>query len=160
MKKIKLIGIGNKLLGDDGIGVYVIEKIKRNLMKLDQNISVIVGETDYVYCLNEINKEDVVIVIDSISTDKNLGDISVFNIKECEKFFSSNISAHEINLINTLINEEKDIEAYLIGIEIKEINYSLELSEDLKEKFDHICGEVSKNINIIIKNIQGEIYGE
>lgn len=156
MRKVKLIGIGNILLGDDAIGVYVTEKIKKDFVNLQKQISVIIGETDYIYCLNEINKDDVVIVIDSIYTNKNFGDVSVFNIKECEEFFLSNISAHEINLINALINEEKNVEAYLIGIEIKEINYSLELSETLKEKFSNICSEVTKNINMIINNIQEE----
>lgn len=153
MKKVKLIGIGNILLGDDGIGVYIVEKIKKDFINLDKNIDVIVGETDYMYCLNEINEDDLVIVIDSIYTNKNLGDISVFNIKECEKFFPSNISAHDINLINALINEEKKIEAYLIGIEIKEVDYALELSEALQQKFNHIYYEVIKNINIIMDRI-------
>lgn len=150
---LKIIGVGNILLGDDGIGVHIVEKIKNKVTKLNNNIDIIAGETDYVYCLNEINKEDTIIIIDSISTNEEVGKVSLFNLKECERFSNYHITNHEINLVDALIYEEKNINAYLIGIEIKEINYSLDLSINLKYKLNEICEEVLGIINKLINNI-------
>ena len=51
---IKVFGIGNILLGDDGIGVKVVEKLNESIKSIGRDIEVIIGETDYLYCLNEI----------------------------------------------------------------------------------------------------------
>ena len=62
---IKVFGIGNILLGDDGIGVRVVEKIKEEIKNISEDIDVIIGETDYLYCLNQIDEDDTIVIIDS-----------------------------------------------------------------------------------------------
>ena len=153
---IKVFGIGNILLGDDGIGVYVIENIKEKLLKLNKNINVIIGETDYLYCLEEISKDDFVIIVDSTYFVKKAGTITLFDLKECDHFIDNINSQHEINLVKALRCEKSYIKGYLIGVEVHKVEYSLEISNELKKEFDILCKEIfyiiekiSSNTNII-----------
>lgn len=153
---IKVFGIGNILLGDDGIGVYVIENIKEKLIKLNKNINVIIGETDYLYCLEEIRKDDLVIIVDSTYFGKKAGTITLFDLKECDQFIDNINSQHEINLVKALRCEKSYIKGYLIGVEVRKVEYSLEISNELKNEFDILCKEIfyiiekiSSNTNII-----------
>lgn len=149
---IKVFGIGNILLGDDGIGVKVVEKLNESIKSIGRDIEVIIGETDYLYCLNEINKEDIVVIIDSTYLNINAGEVSYFTLKECSKFLSKFKSQHENNLLKAIITEKENIKGYLIGIEIDKVDYSLELSKALDNKFNNICVEVLKYIKEIYIN--------
>lgn len=151
---VKVIGIGNILLSDDGIGVKVVEKIKDDILRLDENIEVIIGENDYLYCLEEINDNDFVIIVDSSYFNEEVGNITVLSLKECDKFINNIELQHEINLVKSLRQERSTIKGYLIGIEICNIDYSLELSDLLKNKFNDIC----KDVLLIIGKLINEIY--
>ena len=83
---MKIFGIGNILLGDDGVGVRVVEKIKEEIKNISEDIDVIIGETDYLYCLNQIEEDDTIVIIDSTYLDINPGYVSYFDLKGCNKF--------------------------------------------------------------------------
>ena len=55
---IKVFGIGNILLCDDGIGVRVAENLKEEIEALGDDIEVIIGKTDVLYCINKIEEDD------------------------------------------------------------------------------------------------------
>lgn len=148
---IKVFGIGNILLCDDGIGVRVVEKLEKEIKEINRDTEVIIGETDYLYCLNEIDYDDIVIIIDSTYLNKNPGDVSYFDFKDWHRFFSKFTSQHESNLVKAILTEKPDIKPYLIGIEVSNVDFSIELSDILKDKFDNICLEVLKYIKEIYK---------
>ena len=56
---VKLIAIGNKIMGDDRIGPLVAEHLEKFLSQL--GIEVVIGETDIGYCLSKINEKDMII---------------------------------------------------------------------------------------------------
>lgn len=147
---IKVFGIGNILLGDDGIGVYIIDKIKTDLLNFDKRLEVIIGETDYLYCINEIKKDDIVIIVDSAYFDKEIGSLSIFKLEECNEFILNKELCHEESLLSILIKEKPYIKGYLIGVEVDILQYSLSLSHNTHNKFEYICREVIKSIKKII----------
>ena len=148
---MKIFGIGNILLGDDGVGVRVVEKIKEEIKNISEDIDVIIGETDYLYCLSQINQDDTIVIIDSTYLDITPGYVSYFDLKGCNKFIKYFNSQHESNLVKSILIENLNIKGYLIGIEIDKVDFSLELSEVLNCKFNNICLEVLKYIREIYK---------
>ena len=148
---IKVIGIGNILLCDDGIGVKVVEKIQEQLKSINDNIEVIIGETDYQYCIEEISDDDLVIIIDSTYFMKEPGTVTVRTLESCDEFLDKIYTGHDISLLKAIRLEKPNIKGFLIGIEIEVIEFSLELSKKLENKFDYICKEVLDNIYLILK---------
>ena len=149
---MKIFGIGNILLGDDGVGVRVVEKIKEEIKNISEDIDVIIGETDYLYCLNQIEEDDTIVIIDSTYLDINPGYVSYFDLKGCNKFIKYFNSQHESNLVKSILIENLNVKGYLIGIEIGEVDFSLELSKTIKENFYNICLDVLKYIKEIYKD--------
>lgn len=149
---MKIFGIGNILLGDDGVGVRVVEKIKEEIKNISEDIDVIIGETDYLYCLNQIEQDDTIVIIDSTYLDIKPGYVSYFDLKDCNRFIKYFNSQHESNLVKSILIENLNIKGYLIGIEIDKVDYSLELSKTIKDNFYNICLDVLKYIKEIYKD--------
>ncbi len=150
---IKIFAIGNIILGDDGIGVKVMEFIGAQLESYSEEVKVLIVGIDYIYCLNEINKEDNVILVDSTYFGIEPGRVSVLNLKECDKFISPCRDMHSENLLRVLREEYREIPGYLVGIEVEKVNYSLELSKTLKDNFSEITKKVFREIKRIIGDI-------
>lgn len=148
---MKIFGIGNILLGDDGVGVRVVEKIKEEIKNISEDIDVIIGETDYLYCLNQIEQDDTIVIIDSTYLDIKPGYVSYFDLKDCNRFIKYFNSQHESNLVKSILIENLNVKGYLIGIEIGKVDFSLELSKTIKDNFYNICLDVLKYIKEIYK---------
>jgi len=150
---IKIFAIGNIILGDDGIGVKVMEFIGAQLESYSKEVKELIVGIDYIYYLNEINKEDTVILVDSTYFGIEPGRVSVLNLKECDKFINPCRDMHSENLLRVLREEYREIAGYLVGIEVEKVNYSLELSNTLKDKFSEITKKVFREIKRIIGDI-------
>lgn len=150
---IKIFAIGNIILGDDGIGVKIMESIGEQIESYSKEVKVLIVGIDYIYYLNEINKEDTVILVDSTYFGIEPGRVSVLSLKECDKFISTCRDMHSENLLRVLREEYREIPGYLVGIEVEKVNYSLELSKTLKNNFSEITKEVFREIKRIIGDI-------
>jgi hydrogenase maturation protease len=72
--KTLIMGIGNSLLGDDGIGVHIARRLSR-LIK-DENVAVVDANTGGLNLLDFILGYDKLIIIDAIMTNQNrIGEI-------------------------------------------------------------------------------------
>ncbi|KMT22240.1 hydrogenase maturation protease [Clostridium cylindrosporum] len=148
---IKIFGIGNILLSDDAIGVRIVESIIEKGKDLGDNVKVIVGETDYMYCLDQIEDGDMVIIIDSTYFNIAPGIVTKLSFEECDDFLDGAFTQHEESLLKVLRSEYRHIKGYLIGVEIDNLDFGIELSSTLQENFDFICREVCKAIKVILK---------
>lgn len=150
---IKIFGIGNILLCDDAIGVKVAKYLQENSHRLYENTKVFIGETDYMYCLDQIEKGDKVIILDSTYFNIPPGMVTKIPLEKCDEFITEGVTSHDMNLLKTLRREYREIKGYLIGIEVESIDYGLELSDKLSEKFENICEFILKLIKEISKEV-------
>jgi len=137
---LKLVAIGNRLLGDDGIAIKVIQCICERLRKL--NITVVIGDTDYDKCFKNIDNNDYVFLVDSIFSGIKPGTVMVTPLNTHNISHYIMYSTHGLNLIEYFKTSNTNLKGTYIGIEIGTIDFSSELSEDLKASFDQICSEV------------------
>ena len=141
---LKVISIGNRIMGDDGIGVLVLEEIKEELEKI--NVKVLIGETDFEYALRNIEDGDFVIIIDSTYLEVEPGVVTLIELDEAIKYSSENHTQHQLNLIDMIKIYRKDVRGYILGIEVSSVDFSLDISDRLKINFDNICREVLDKI--------------
>lgn len=151
---IKVIGIGNKVMGDDGVALHVLANIRNKIKEFSKEIEVIIGETDFLYCLNKINNNDFVIIIDSTYLGLKSGEVTLLPFEESKKFFNKPNYQHNINLIYVLINNKSNIKGYIIGIEAYNVDFSTNLSDVLNDKFEKICSDVLDKIIIVSNNLK------
>ncbi len=144
MKQVVVLGIGNRLMGDDGIGNCVVEElIRRNALP---GLRLIVGETDTDYCLDELEDADNVILIDAASQGREPCSVSVFSIADIMKELPSSFCPHNFDLIHALKSQPFGREGILIAIEACSITYRHGLSPGMEEQFPRIVAHVYQRI--------------
>lgn len=147
MKKTVVLGIGNRLLMDDGIGLHAVEVLKE-LCTCD--IYCVIGETDIDYCLDEIKDAEFLIIIDAAKLGISPGEVTVFTLDDVKKHKDLSLSMHNLHLFDMMELTCKDKKGIMIGIEPYMIDYNLGLSEELSIKLPEILTKVR---NIIIQSM-------
>jgi hydrogenase maturation protease len=71
MKPLLIVGLGNPLMGDDGVGARVVESLAGQV-----DADVLIGGTDMLRHAGEMEGRDRVILIDAIESDV-VGEITV-----------------------------------------------------------------------------------
>ncbi len=144
MKKIHVLGMGNKLMMDDGIGAYVVETL--SIRNAHINISYIVGETDVCFCLKQIEEASFLIILDAACLNKTPGTISIIPLEQIFGHPIHSLSLHDLNLINEISMRGTSVEGLFIGIEPHEINYCYGLSGFLQEQYLDIVEKIEEAI--------------
>ena len=140
MNRIVVIGIGNRLMMDDGVGVYIVEELMKK--SLNERIRYIVGETDTDYCLSHMNRDEYIVIIDAVNFGEKPGAIKVFSLNKINHNLCH--ASHDVSLINSLRVFDKDINGILIAIEPEKIGYGYGIQGALKSKMPRIIKRVEK----------------
>jgi len=146
---IKAIGIGNRLMMDDGVAIAVLENLKNDIEA--KGIEVIIGETDCQFCFHQLKEEDFVIILDAAYSGAVGGSVHLCRLEEAIAAYGETSFQHDMSVFDLMRLYSKPLKGYLIGIEIAEAEFGCELSQVLKEKFNDICVEVERNICEIVK---------
>lgn len=149
MDKIIVLGIGNRLMMDDGIGIYLAEELSKQDDK--SNIDIIIGESDVDYCLEQIEGASFVIMLDAVFSEKKPGELSVYRLSDLRTYQTIDFSLHNLHLFQVLSQQKATIEGFLIGVEPHEISFHIGLSTPLKEKWETIFQDVSGTIKKLIE---------
>ena len=147
MKPILVLGIGSRLMMDDGIGVYIVETLAKQTPE-DEWLTYEVGETDLEYSFDLMLCAEYLIVIDAVITGKKPGEMSIFLLSELQ-FVNQGISQHNLHfmdLVNQLAQRKKGV---MIGIEPFHIDFHWGLSRELSEIFGTIVDKVEDTIERI-----------
>lgn len=149
MKNILVLGIGNILMGDDGAGIYAINKLYSEIGER-VNLRFIDGGTLGLDLLNYIEWADILVIIDAVDIGEPPGAIIKSIINEDLNIKLSKTS-HEIDLEDLLFSAkllnilpEKII---LYGIQVKEITMQYALSKELELKMDEFCNYINKELS-------------
>ncbi len=136
---ILILGIGNILFQDEGIGVHFIHYLdeKYEFISKNSTISFVDGGTLAQRLIPEIVKYDEVIVIDCIDADNSkAGDVYFFDYKKAPSYINWQGSAHEIEMLQTLnmIDMNKDLpKTMVLGVIPKRISddTTFDLSDEI-----------------------------
>ncbi|MGE4418524.1 MAG: HyaD/HybD family hydrogenase maturation endopeptidase [Sulfurimonas sp.] len=138
MKKIAVIGVGNILFCDDGIGVIAAEYLKQNFT-FEPEIEIVDGGTLGFGLFEYFMEYENVLVLDTLSMDDEAGAIYKIPSKELLGLGGYKKTAHEVEVVQMLemceLYETK-AEVTLIGIVAKDVNSAkIGLSEVVRRRF-------------------------
>jgi len=127
---ILVLGVGNILLSDEGVGVRVVEAMKE--IKLPDNVELLDGGTGAFDLLDVIANRDKVIIIDAAKGSGESGAVYRFGPDDIRMQRQCLTSVHQVSLLDTLSLARlagcSPQEIIIFGIEPKELGWGLELS--------------------------------
>ena len=103
--KILILGIGNVLFGDEGIGVHLANYLdeKYSFSSEEHSVDIIDGGTLAQILIPIITDYDRVLLIDCVNVaDGNIGDVYSFDFDDVPDFITWEGSAHEVEMLQTL----------------------------------------------------------
>jgi hydrogenase maturation protease len=150
-KKILVLGLGNPLMADEGIGCRIIERFLTQVDKYP-DIDFIDAGTGGMSLLHLIADRRKVILIDCAYMGTKPGTIKRFtpnDVKSIKKL--AHQSLHEVDILKVLdlsrqLGQYPD-EIIIFGIEPEEIKPKQKLSEILAKKLDDYTAAVSKELS-------------
>jgi len=146
--KIVILGIGNLLLSDEGIGVHVAHELMK--MDLPPGVSVVEGGTDGFRLLNVIAGADRLIVVDAVRSGAAPGSVYRFDVNDVRSVPSGFMtSVHQVGILEVIELSDligKRPRATVIGVEPKSLEMRMELSPEVKEKIPKIIELVLEEI--------------
>lgn len=147
--KLAVIGIGNTLRRDDGIGIIVLESLLKFYKR--EGIAYLNFGTASFDLLHRLQDYDAVLLLDGINASLPIGGLKLFKLDGAE--YNLDIpaaSTHEINL-KTLFEFSKTIvpkmKIYVAGIQIKDTSYGEGLSKALMNRLKGIVKEIARFID-------------
>ncbi len=148
--RIAVLGIGNLLLSDDGVGVHVIKKLQEEY-EFPGSVELIDGGTKGLDLLPLFEGKDKILIVDAANFRKEPGTIDTVEGDKIPAFLSSKLSVHQIGLPDTLFAAKlMDItpaEMSLIGIQPKSMETGVELSEEIKDRMEQLINKVLEKLN-------------
>ena len=145
MDKILIIGIGNLLCRDEGIGVHVIERMKA--LELPDHVELLDIGTSTMDLISYLEGVKKLVVIDAMKAGGIPGTIYKCRPEDLLPTEDGPISLHEIGLIETLDMVKKkglEMETVIFGVEPKVLDWGMELSDAVKSKIPAIIEAVLK----------------
>jgi len=129
--EITVLGVGNILLTDEGLGVHVVNDL-RDRYEFIPSINIIDGGTMGMELLNYMRGMKKLLLVDAISGGQSPGSIYEFPHKELEEYFREHISVHEVGMQDILcirsLQEDPLEDAVVIGVEPESLEVGFEPS--------------------------------
>jgi hydrogenase maturation protease len=145
--RIVVIGVGNLLLKDEGIGIHAIRALQD--MNLPPDVKLVDGGTspDLIAYTRAGEK---MIIVDCAKSGGKPGTIYMFKPEDLAAGKGTLTSVHEMGVVENLklmeLTGSKPKETIIIGIEPAEIDWGMELSDTLKKRLPKLIKVVLEEI--------------
>jgi hydrogenase maturation protease len=140
-----ILGIGNLLLCDEGVGVHVVRALQQEQLPADV-ITLEVG-TFLLEALPYIEQADRIIIVDAMKADEAPGTVYRVPFDDCVKA-DCLASLHGFDLSRTLYmaGKEETPEVIVFGVEPSRIDWGIELSPVIQKAVPAVIGAIKKEI--------------
>ncbi|MCX7176451.1 MAG: HyaD/HybD family hydrogenase maturation endopeptidase [Proteobacteria bacterium] len=103
--RVVVLGIGNTIMSDEGVGVHAVEALRRSYT-LPDFVEIIDGGTSSMELLDDLADVDLLLVVDAVKAGKPEGTLVRLGDSEVPVFFRSKLSPHQIGLSDVMASLE------------------------------------------------------
>jgi len=147
-----VLGIGNPILGDDGIGFHIAQELAKEIK--DENIGVKDTSVNGLNLLELIVGYDKLIVIDAIMTEEaKAGEIYRLKPRSSSETAWSTISLHHLNLATTIEIGERLFPKEMPGEVIIFAIGAQEVTEVTGEMTARVKEAIPRVINLVLEEL-------
>ena len=147
--RVVVIGVGNLLLTDEGIGIHAVQALQEKGLPTD--VKLVDGGTS-PDLIAYTRAGDKLIIVDAARAGGEPGSIYRFKPEDLADESTVLASAHEMGVVENLrlikLSGNEPKETVIIGVEPQKIEYGTELSQELQEKLPEIVAAVMREIGL------------
>ncbi|MGB6063406.1 MAG: HyaD/HybD family hydrogenase maturation endopeptidase [Desulfomonilaceae bacterium] len=152
-ERIVVLGVGNILLRDEGVGVRVVEELQRRYL-LPEQVQVIDGGTQGLWLMSTIQQADRLIVVDAVLGRDEPGTLYRLVGEDLPKGLRAKQSAHDSDLVEALnlcsLLDAAPKSVVVVGVEPENIQpFGLELTETVAARVDELVLRVVDELKIL-----------
>lgn len=142
--RLLIMGVGNYLMGDEGVGVHAAQLLSR--LSLPQGVDVVDGGTGGFHLLEYFEKYPRVILIDATLDGNKAGSIRLIRPRFAADFPKS-MSTHDIGLKDMmsslqLLGKIPDIHLFVVSIEFIQ-QQGVELTDEVEAAMPELLQQVT-----------------
>ncbi|MBL3598644.1 MAG: HyaD/HybD family hydrogenase maturation endopeptidase [gamma proteobacterium endosymbiont of Lamellibrachia anaximandri] len=146
IQSVLILGIGNTLLSDEGVGVHVVKRLQALHGEL-KGVGYMDGGTLSFTLAEPIARAEGLIVVDAARMDSSPGTVRVFHNEKMDRYLSGNRqSVHEVGLTDLLdisrLTDQLPVQRVLVGIEPESLDWGESPSETVLPAIDRAVGEI------------------
>lgn len=150
--KILVVGVGNPILSDDGVGIHAARRLKARMLP---GVSVEELPASGLELLDMVLDYDKVVIIDAIKTRDGVpGDHYILAEEDFEKAVHGS-SPHGINIATALAMGRKVVPERMP----KEVVFVAIEAEDLENVREEMTPRVSQKLPAIVEMIERDLIG-
>lgn len=142
---VLVLGIGNLVMSDDGVGVVVAQKLQKNY-RFPENVEILDGGTLGLDLLPKLENITHLILVDAVETGKKAGTCIRLYGQELPIALETKISPHQMGLKDLLAVSQlmghSPQEMVLIGIQPGSIEMEIGLTPDVEAQLDTLVANV------------------
>jgi hydrogenase maturation protease len=151
-KRILLLGLGNLLLGDEGIGIHVVRQLQG--VPLPPEVEVIDGGTGGFDLLAHCRGKRKIIIVDAMNIAAEPGSVFRFTPEDLPETWRPAFSAHESGVYELLHFCKALVpppEVTIYGVAPQETQrMSMQLSEMLARRLDEIVALIAAEVERLV----------
>lgn len=139
-KRVVVLGIGNKLRGDDSVGSLIAEELKSTR----ENVLVLDCEDVPENFKQKIIdfKPDFIVMVDSVDMKKEPGNFEIFEITAQSSLGTTSTHNISLQVLANSFKTETNAKVFLLGIQPKNLEFDSGLSQKVLESKNKISGEL------------------
>jgi hydrogenase maturation protease len=147
-----ILGIGNVLLTDEGVGVRTLNELQRRFT-FSEDVELLDGGTSGIELLRHIQDHDNLIIIDCMTYDQPPGTVYRVENEDVPSVFRTRISPHQLGLSDLLaaamLTDRTPKNLVLFGVEPESVDIGLELTETVEKSLAKLIQAVVEEVSKI-----------
>jgi hydrogenase maturation protease len=144
-----VIGVGNPLMGDDGLGIAALERL-RDGWRIEPHVDLLDGGTWGLNLLPHVEQARRVLFIDAIDADQEPGTLVELAREDIPRFLARKLSPHQIDVKEVLALAELrgtlPEELLAIGLQPASVEMRVSLSPVLASRLDELVARVIERL--------------
>ena len=146
MGRILVVGVGNTIMADDGLGVRALDDLKSR--PLPDHVDTLEAGTALLDALPDLRKYDKVVLIDAVASDGRT--VSILRNLASSELPQRGLSLHEMGIGEALrlrlLIDGKLPEIVIMGLKPRRIQMGTELSDEVASEIPELVEAVLKEI--------------
>ena len=147
--KISIVGLGNILLRDEGVGVHTVEALRKKY-DFPEEVRLLDGGTLGLDLLPLIEGMEKVLFIDAVDFQRAPGTIGVVEDEAIPSCLEPKLSLHHVGLSDLLFASSfmgtRPSEIALVGIQPETLEVGLELSKTVMDRFEKLLQAIVEKL--------------